>query len=236
MVGLSQSGSVELLLVYHMSRWAIFFWCDHHSQTPCCGHTYCYWFDNAQCHISVKVLFDPFFQWYGTGIGMWTAVGLVPGMKVMSRYLPFIVWSCWWGHVLNALALKCSNTHSFSWRLFSYVGSNGMSTDLVGTIVLQGHPHEAFPSLLMATFCCEVKVGKSGGSRPNFFKAYSDRLASPPPPPGLLSWIGHSFFWAASYTLWLQRYGILPLLHSLLICWQIFVFSTLFPCVQIFHS
>ena len=81
----------------------------------------------------------------------------------------------WWGHVLNALALKCSNTHFSSRHLFPSVCSNGMSTGLGGTIVLRGHPHGAFPSLLMATFCCEVKVGKSGVSRPSFFKADLDR-------------------------------------------------------------
>ena len=63
---------------------------------------------------------------------------------------------CWWGHVSNALALKCSNTHSSRQHLFPSVGSNGMSTGLGGTIVLRGHLHGAFLSLLMVTFCCEV--------------------------------------------------------------------------------
>ena len=46
---------------------------------------------------------------------------------------------------------------------------------LAGLVVLWEHPHRAFPSLLVATFCCEIRVEKQGGSRLKFFKVDSDK-------------------------------------------------------------
>ena len=34
--------------------------------------------------------FTLFFQWWGTGIDVWTAVGVAPGTEVMSNGLPAI--------------------------------------------------------------------------------------------------------------------------------------------------
>ena len=82
----------------------------------------------------------------------------------MSRGFSFMVCYGWSGHVLNALAPKCSSIQYSNWCLLLSVGVNRMSAGLGGVVVLQEHPHRAFPLLLMATFCCEVRVGKSGGS------------------------------------------------------------------------
>ena len=55
--------------------------------------------------------FTLFFQWRGTGIGMWAAVGVTPWMKVMSNGFPAIACNGLCRHVLNAFDLKCSFIH-----------------------------------------------------------------------------------------------------------------------------
>ena len=66
---------------------------------------------------------------------------------------------------------KCSSRY-----LFFSLGANGMSTGLGGTVVFRGHPHGALSSLVVTTFCYEVRVGKLEGSGPKFFKVNSNKL------------------------------------------------------------
>lgn len=119
-----------------------------------------HWFNDAQCYILGDILFDSPFPvlW----IWDWSSatVGVVPETKIMFRGRPFILCSNWCGHTLNVLDPNFSSIHCSNWRLLFSIGVNRILASLGGTVVLQGHPHRSFPSLLVVTFYCEVGVRK----------------------------------------------------------------------------
>ena len=111
-MGFPHGGSIQFLQVYR----AALFWCNHHPWVPGSWGPNWYCFNYAWCNISVYVL-SYFFQWWEIGIGVWTAVSIAPGTKVMSNGLLAIACNSWCGHVFNALDLKCSFIHFSCWFL-----------------------------------------------------------------------------------------------------------------------
>ena len=101
---------------------------------------------------------------------MWTAVGVTPGIKVISNGLPVMVCNGWCGHVLNALDSKYSFIHCSSWCLLVSVGGNGIESGLGGTDVLPGHLHGAL-LIAFVELICDTDDGKSRGNKPRSFYA-----------------------------------------------------------------
>lgn len=95
-------------------------------------------------------------QLLGTGNGVWTVVGVVPGMRVIFRGFPFHVWRGWWGHVLNVLGPKYSSIHSSSRSLLFSVRGNVIASGFVGMAILWVHLHWVFLMALVVIFCLDV--------------------------------------------------------------------------------
>ena len=118
--------------------------------------------------------FTLFFQWCGTGIGVCTTDGFALWVNVISSGLPVIICNGWCGQVLNALDLKCSRSHNSWWSLLLAIGGNGMLAGLSGTVVLRGHPHNAFPLMMADASILDVWLGKLWGINYKSFSADSD--------------------------------------------------------------
>ena len=124
-----------------------------------------------------KSCFTRFFQWWGISIGVWIAVGVTPGIKVISNGLPVIVCNGWCGHVLNALASKCFFflIHCSSWCLLVSVGGNGIVSGLGGTDVLAGHLDGALLIAFIDELIFDTDNGKSRVNKPRPLYAAWDR-------------------------------------------------------------
>ena len=114
--------------------------------------------------------FTLFFQWWGTGIGEFTA----PGINSVSNGLPSIVCSGWCGHVLNALDLNYSSNHWWSLCILAWIGLNGMAFGIVWTGVLWEHPHGAISFAIVDELLRDNDIGKSDGTRSRSFNAVCD--------------------------------------------------------------
>ena len=119
--------------------------------------------------------FTLFFQWCGTGISVCTADGFAPWVNVISSGLAAIICNGWCRQVLHALNLKCSRSHNSRRSLLLAIGGNGMLAGLSGTVVLRGHPHNAFPLTRADASILEVWLGKLLGINSKSFCAYSDK-------------------------------------------------------------
>ena len=86
--------------------------------------------------------FTLLFQWWGTGIGVCTACGIVPGLKVTRAGDPVMRGRGCCVHVLNALVENAVSSQFFKFSTFSAVGLVGSCLGLSGVPVRRGHEHK----------------------------------------------------------------------------------------------
>ena len=82
------------------------------------------------------------FQWWGTGIGVWTAYGLQSFLNSTFIGSPVICGRGWWAHWLNADDSKVFSNQSFSFGMLLSIGSNGIAVGLGGVGVRGMHGHD----------------------------------------------------------------------------------------------
>ena len=78
------------------------------------------------------------FQWWGMGMGMWTADGAAPSLKCSLTGYPVIHGSGWWGHWLSTDDENASSSQAFSFGMFSVVGLKGLCIRLQNSLLLFG--------------------------------------------------------------------------------------------------
>ena len=72
------------------------------------------------------------FQWWGTGMAVWTAYGFDPSLNLISTGVPVMVCNGCSSQVLNALEAKAERNQCLKRGILSSVGGKGRCSGLSG--------------------------------------------------------------------------------------------------------